>query len=755
MVSATATTTTATIVWNASSRGTYVTSGYQTSWRLADGTWADPTDGAVNVLTHTVRNLTPNRSYQLRVRAYSAHDGTRYYSGWTSATVSTGASQAPSVPTDVEATGGVTQVTLTWEPPTSPGSNPLTGYKVSLQTGSTWPEIPLDDTTRSYTWTGLDHDTTYSVRVRAIASTLQSGWVTRSTITDAGDASAGPRGVVATGGLRSLAVDWEPPAHLGDHSFLRYDIQWSKDGGAWSTQTHTTTTSTSFGSLSAGTYRAQVRVVTVTDGGTELISHWVVSNETEVISSAARLVRPTNVFLSPGEESATLTWDYVLTETVDFGVRLQSRGGTWTSTHWILNEDIRTYTFTGLNAGTEYRAGLQVRNQYNATSPWVQSNFVTVLPPYRVTTHTPPALDRNPADPTTQPLSVTLSLNATLERHDGEFVEDLTPHLLRDRCVIERENCSVVHSTATIAVTKELDWTSVRLRMSLSAMYEQGVETWPLGVYLLETPTYQTGSTPPIWQVDCYGLLTILDTPVGATWTAEGTIAGAIEELVSAANPTLESQLGSVPGDLPSVRTWPIDESTTWLTILNELLSIASWRPAWITRTGELTSAPWYTLPDSLPVVRLTPNEAETILADPASHRVDLWGVPNRWVVYADRANEDLPLPTIGDGIVVRDNLYDGPASQASRSRVVTRVVQSDAVDQAALDSKAEQIQEEDSEPQRSLALTIAPGGWLWHRDTIEVTLPSINLTNQQFLVRSWSLPMDGGYMTVHADGIR
>ena len=94
LVSATATTTTATIVWNASSRGTYVTSGYQTSWRLADGTWADPTDGAVNVLTHTVRNLTPNRSYQLRVRAYSAHDGTRYYSGWTSATVSTGASQA-------------------------------------------------------------------------------------------------------------------------------------------------------------------------------------------------------------------------------------------------------------------------------------------------------------------------------------------------------------------------------------------------------------------------------------------------------------------------------------------------------------------------------------------------------------------------------------------------------------------------------------------------------------------------------------
>ena len=292
------------------------------------------------------------------------------------------------MPTDVEATGGVTQVTLTWEPPTSPGSNPLTGYKVSLQTGSTWPEIPLDDTTRSYTWTGLDHDTTYSVRVRAIASTLQSGWVTRSTITDAGDASAGPRGVVATGGLRSLAVDWEPPAHLGDHSFLRYDIQWSKDGGAWSTQTHTTTTSTSFGSLSAGTYRAQVRVVTVTDGGTELISHWVVSNETEVISSAARLVRPTNVFLSPGEESATLTWDYVLTETVDFGVRLQSRGGTWTSTHWILNEDIRTYTFTGLNAGTEYRAGLQVRNQYNATSPWVQSNFVTVLPPHRAVSYT-------------------------------------------------------------------------------------------------------------------------------------------------------------------------------------------------------------------------------------------------------------------------------------------------------------------------------------------------------------------------------
>ena len=179
------------------------------------------------------------------------------------------------------------------------------------------------------------------------------------------------------------------------------------------------------------------------------------------------------------------------------------------------------------------------------------------------------------------------------------------------------------------------------------------------------------------------------------------------------------------------------------------------WRPAWVARTGELTSAPWSTLPDSLPVLRLSPDDPATVLAEPSSHRVDLWGLPNRWVVYADRVDDDAPLPTEGDGIVVRNNRYDGPASQAASGRTVTRVVRSDAIDQAALEVQADQVMAEDSEPQQTLNILVAPGGWLWHRDTIEVTLPSVGLSHQSFLVRSWSMPMDGSYLAIVAEGIR
>ena len=79
---------------------------------------------------------------------------------------------APSAPRSLRATGGNSQVRLTWQRPASYDTTQLTGYelKVTPAVGdfTSFADIPGGDAeTTSYTATGLTNDTTYTFEVRA------------------------------------------------------------------------------------------------------------------------------------------------------------------------------------------------------------------------------------------------------------------------------------------------------------------------------------------------------------------------------------------------------------------------------------------------------------------------------------------------------------------------------------------------------------------------------------------------------------
>ncbi|CAB4693935.1 MAG: hypothetical protein F2667_03050 [Actinobacteria bacterium] len=146
---------------------------------------------------------------------------------------------APGAPTGL-ATSGLSpvSVTLTWSAPASDGGSPVTEYRLSRTGGGS--SVVLAPTARSYTFTGLNPSTAYTLSVAA-ANSAGPGPGASVTVTtnpeepdptvtapDApliGKAKAGPRG-----GARTASISWAAPFDGGSR-ILGYTVYAHKVNG--------------------------------------------------------------------------------------------------------------------------------------------------------------------------------------------------------------------------------------------------------------------------------------------------------------------------------------------------------------------------------------------------------------------------------------------------------------------------------------------------------------------------------------------
>ena len=85
----------------------------------------------------------------------------------------TRAATVPGAPTGLSATAnGSTQIDLSWTAPSSDGGASISGYKieVSSDSGTSWTDLVANNTTTTYSHTGLSAGTTRHYRVSAINS---------------------------------------------------------------------------------------------------------------------------------------------------------------------------------------------------------------------------------------------------------------------------------------------------------------------------------------------------------------------------------------------------------------------------------------------------------------------------------------------------------------------------------------------------------------------------------------------------------
>ena len=185
------------------------------------------------------------------------------------ATAYDGSTAEPGAPTNLAATPGDSQVTLSWEAP-SVGSSPITHYEYQYSTTSgtfddTWTDTSGTGTT--VTVLGLTGTTTYFFRVRAV-NTQGAGTPSTEIEATAYDGltpePGQPTDLAATPGDRQVTLSWVTPS-VGASAITHYEYQYSTTSGTFDgiwTSTSGTETTVIVSSLTAGTtYHFQVRAV--------------------------------------------------------------------------------------------------------------------------------------------------------------------------------------------------------------------------------------------------------------------------------------------------------------------------------------------------------------------------------------------------------------------------------------------------------------------------------------------------------------
>lgn len=338
----------------------------------------------------------------------------------------------------------------------------------------------------------------------------------------------------------------------------------------------------------------------------------------------------------------------------------------------------------------------------------------------------------------------------------GVWVADISADLTAAGSVIARNMANRIHGTAKLTISRELAWGRDRVRpwVELSAD-GQTTTRWNMGVYAMTTPQRNAGETPPTFSVDGYDLLSILDTPYGATFTAgySAVPLTLIDTMLSTAGIVNAIDQAAISTTLPSGSfvVWPLAQESTTLKIINDLLARIGYGPLWLDRDGRARSAPLVARSSGSPMWAYSTSSATTSVGDQRTGTADFFAAANRWVFINDDPGRGTPVE--GNGFYTVTNPADGPTSIDGRGRSITKVVKLQAVTQAALMVQADQIVAADKRMASAVAVNVGPNPEHWHEDTVTFADADLGVSGL-FAVTEWRFDLGGADMGLQLEAI-
>ncbi len=293
-------------------------------------------------------------------------NGTTYYyvvSGVNSAGEGANSAQAsattlPSAPTSLAATGGNTQVALSW---TASGGATSYTVKRSATSGGSYSNVATGVTSASYTDTGLANGSTYYYVVAAINASGSSPNSTEAgTITLPG----APAGLSAAAGANQATLTWSATTGAASYTILSS----TTNGGPYNTTVATgvaTTSYTNTGLANGTTYYYVVEAVDASG-----------NSPNSVQTSALTLpAAPTGFSAVANSNQVTLTWS-ATTGAASYTIgQSTTSGGPYTTIASGITAT--SYTTTGLTNGTTY---YYVVSAVNATGTGANSAQISSVP---------------------------------------------------------------------------------------------------------------------------------------------------------------------------------------------------------------------------------------------------------------------------------------------------------------------------------------------------------------------------------------
>lgn len=356
-----------------------------------------------------------------------------------------------------------------------------------------------------------------------------------------------------------------------------------------------------------------------------------------------------------------------------------------------------------------------------------------------------------------------LTIGRGLELLDNALgvIEDVSIDLVDGE--VTRESYADLHGRASIAIARELPWGSaiVRPYMTLAG---RGAYVAPsgaisdldararfnLGAYYTAAPSRTLGASPVTFSVDCFDLLHGLTSPTGQVWVAPAgaTYLSEVQRVLTDQGYT-RVVIDPAKADvvLPSARVWPMEEQTTWLTVVNTLLDAIGYQGIWSDWDGQLRCQAYQPPSERAAEWTYTVDGAASQLAPERTVERDLFSTPNRWV--AVRSNlTDQAAPVEGAGVYTYTQWTGGPTSVEARGgRVITRMLSLEAADQDSLIAAAQRSIDADQRIATKISCSTSPNPLHWHFDRLALDDPEVGPV-AQMQGTAWSLPLGGGDQT-------
>ncbi len=315
---------------------------------------------------------------------------------------------------------------------------------------------------------------------------------------------------------------------------------------------------------------------------------------------------------------------------------------------------------------------------------------------------------------------------------------------------ITRSSYASLHGSGTLGVESELDWGAALVRPYVVLSAGATSARFNLGAYYTVTPETALGQTPVVHEVALIDILDALNDPVGEVYSVNaGTgYLAAVEAILLGRGfwqyVIDQSAAGSV---LPSPRVWLLDDNTTWLTIVNDLLGAIGYQGIWSDWDGRLRVQRYLSPSARLSEFTYDVGATTSMLTLDRKIERDFYKAPNRWVFYRSN-NVDGSPPVEGNGIYTVTNQSGGPTSiEARGGRVISKTMALDVADHAALVQAAQVTIDADLTIKTKLTLGSSPNPLHWHFDRMTVNDPAIG-PQSEALGTQWTLPLDGGDMS-------
>lgn len=313
---------------------------------------------------------------------------------------------------------------------------------------------------------------------------------------------------------------------------------------------------------------------------------------------------------------------------------------------------------------------------------------------------------------------------------------------------VSRSSYADLHGSASLAIESTLDWGSAIVRPYITLTDFVTTARFNLGAYYTPTPKTVLDEDPATYAVEALDILDGLSTPIGEAYTiAAGTgYLAAVETILIQQGFTQylidQTAAGRV---LPSARTWVLDENTTWLAAVNDLLASIGYWGIWSDWDGYLRVQAYVSPAARPPEFSYDVGAATSMLTPGTQIEHDFYRAPNRWVFW--RSNGvDGAAPVEGNGLYTVVNQTDGPTSiEARGGRVISRAVPLDVADQPSLVTAGQRIVDDDLLIKTSVTVGVSPNPLHWHFDVVAIDDTRIAPPGGRAMVTKWTLPLDGG----------